>query len=335
MRKDHNEFITRVKRRQSGREDFLREFSELVRRQRENSNIILYPFSDYCISDTQNGYTNRIFNESFEPYHYHDYYEINYCAKGLLYQYLESDLHELRAGDFILIPPGVCHSIYSAYQSVSTNLLIRCEYIKKLEHTLVTLKPDNLLSKAIAKNAFVIFHENRAPLIRACFLRMEEFSYQVSQMRSVKNCLWDSLLDTLFYEIICEADEGRLGFFASVPVTQDNPITECVMTYMKNNLSDISVDKISKHFGISAMSLNRMFASVGYGYSDYLATLRISRAKYLLKKTDLKNREIAERVGLESPEYFSRFFRRYVGKSPSGYRKDYLISGEKDAVENS
>ena len=48
MRKDHNEFITRVKRRQSGREDFLREFSELVRRQRENSNIILYPFSGSC-----------------------------------------------------------------------------------------------------------------------------------------------------------------------------------------------------------------------------------------------------------------------------------------------
>ncbi|MCR2805961.1 response regulator transcription factor [Paenibacillus soyae] len=54
---------------------------------------------------------------------------------------------------------------------------------------------------------------------------------------------------------------------------------------------------------------------------DYVTELRIEEAKYLLATTDKKRYEIANEVGYESPEHFSRMFKRYAGVSPADYRK--------------
>lgn len=54
---------------------------------------------------------------------------------------------------------------------------------------------------------------------------------------------------------------------------------------------------------------------------DYVTELRIEEAKYLLATTDKKRYEIASEVGYESPEHFSRMFKRYTGVSPADYRK--------------
>jgi two-component system response regulator YesN len=55
---------------------------------------------------------------------------------------------------------------------------------------------------------------------------------------------------------------------------------------------------------------------------DYVSEVRIEEAKRLLATTDLKRYEIAYRVGYESPEHFSRMFKRYTGVSPADYRKE-------------
>jgi AraC-like DNA-binding protein len=46
-------------------------------------------------------------------------------------------------------------------------------------------------------------------------------------------------------------------------------------------------------------------------------------AEHLLSKTDMPIREIAVSTGLESPEYFSRVFKKYNGVSPMQYRKEH------------
>jgi len=56
--------------------------------------------------------------------------------------------------------------------------------------------------------------------------------------------------------------------------------------------------------------------------------VRIEEAKRLLATTDKKRYEIAYQVGYESPEHFSRIFKRSVGVSPADYRKER--QGESD-----
>lgn len=61
---------------------------------------------------------------------------------------------------------------------------------------------------------------------------------------------------------------------------------------------------------------------------EYVTSLRIDEAKRLLGTTDMKRYEISYKVGYESPEHFSRIFKRSVGVSPADYRKEQ--QGESD-----
>jgi two-component system response regulator YesN len=48
--------------------------------------------------------------------------------------------------------------------------------------------------------------------------------------------------------------------------------------------------------------------------------IKITRAKELLMHTELKIHEVADRVGIGSPQYFSRFFKKYTKLTPQEYR---------------
>ena len=54
---------------------------------------------------------------------------------------------------------------------------------------------------------------------------------------------------------------------------------------------------------------------------QYVTSIRINKAKELLKNTNYSIQEISGLVGYENPLYFSRIFRKQIGCSPSGYRK--------------
>jgi two-component system, response regulator YesN len=54
---------------------------------------------------------------------------------------------------------------------------------------------------------------------------------------------------------------------------------------------------------------------------DYLTRLRMEEAKRLLLHSDKKRYEIADLIGYESPEHFSRVFKKYYGVSPADFRK--------------
>ena len=53
----------------------------------------------------------------------------------------------------------------------------------------------------------------------------------------------------------------------------------------------------------------------------YLEQLRITKAKNLLRFSDMTVDEIAYRVGLKDANYFSRLFKKVEGMTPSQYRR--------------
>ena len=55
----------------------------------------------------------------------------------------------------------------------------------------------------------------------------------------------------------------------------------------------------------------------------YLISKRITRAKQLLRFTDMTVDEIGVAVGMTDANYFSRMFRKVEGISPREYRKQW------------
>ena len=54
--------------------------------------------------------------------------------------------------------------------------------------------------------------------------------------------------------------------------------------------------------------------------------LRCEAAKELLTQPELPIAHIASSVGFVSPAHFSQIFKKYIGTSPSEYRKEYFDS---------
>lgn len=87
--------------------------------------------------------------------------------------------------------------------------------------------------------------------------------------------------------------------------------------------SDISINKVCKHLHISTGYFSSIFKKeVKMTFVNYLMQLRMDAAKDLLRSSDMKSFEIAEKVGFIDPNYFSFCFRKRLGISPKEYRNN-------------
>ena len=99
-----------------------------------------------------------------------------------------------------------------------------------------------------------------------------------------------------------------------------NEFTAIVEANISNE--DFSVDDIGKEIGISRVQLYRKVkALIGYNINDYILTVRLQKAKFLLANEDLTISEVAFKVGFASQAYFSTVFKSKFSITPSEYKE--------------
>lgn len=101
-----------------------------------------------------------------------------------------------------------------------------------------------------------------------------------------------------------------------------------ICNYIKENYSTtIRLDTLSEMTGLSRNYIIRQFRKCyGMTPSDYLATIRIEKAKQLALETDLSISEIANRVGYTELHSFSRMFKKRMGISLSQFNATLISS---------
>lgn len=84
----------------------------------------------------------------------------------------------------------------------------------------------------------------------------------------------------------------------------------------------VTVEELAAVAGIPPQKLSREFShDFGVTLKRYLTRSVAARAEALLRDPGCKVREVAEALQFRDEYYFSRFFRRETGTSPSDYRK--------------
>ena len=90
------------------------------------------------------------------------------------------------------------------------------------------------------------------------------------------------------------------------------------------NNSELTLQDVCKHLAISTSHFSNLFKEeTGKTFLEFLNRIRMDEAKQLLRKTSLKNYEIAERVGFSDPHYFNIAFKKATGKTPKKYAREY------------
>ncbi|PXA86901.1 hypothetical protein DMC47_33570 [Nostoc sp. 3335mG] len=83
----------------------------------------------------------------------------------------------------------------------------------------------------------------------------------------------------------------------------------------------LRIASVAKAVNLSPSYFSRAFkATKGMPYSDYLLSVRISRAKQLLTTSDLPIAQIALQCGLADQSHLTRVFSRAVGAPPRAWR---------------
>lgn len=98
-----------------------------------------------------------------------------------------------------------------------------------------------------------------------------------------------------------------------------------IKAYLDEHYTEkIVLDDLTEKFFINKYYMVRIFKETyGTTINSYLISKRITRAKQLLRFSDLTVDEIGSAVGMSDANYFSRAFRKIEGISPSEYRKQW------------
>lgn len=107
-------------------------------------------------------------------------------------------------------------------------------------------------------------------------------------------------------------------------VAQSNVIVEQAKRYIDENFGKkgITLNEVAQQGHVSPNYLSYLFKKyMQCNLWEYVIKLRMEESKRLLLTTDLRRYEIADRVGYESPEHFSKIFKKYYGISPSDLKK--------------
>ncbi|MDF2921725.1 MAG: transcriptional regulator [Paenibacillaceae bacterium] len=98
-------------------------------------------------------------------------------------------------------------------------------------------------------------------------------------------------------------------------------VEQAVAFIHENYMKDISLEGCADLYGTYPRKLSIAFKqATGFTFIDYLTHYRLNKAMELLRQTNDKINDIAERVGYQ-PAYFHRLFKKHTGLTPGMFRE--------------
>ncbi|MDO3412700.1 response regulator [Saccharibacillus sp. CPCC 101409] len=98
---------------------------------------------------------------------------------------------------------------------------------------------------------------------------------------------------------------------------------EQIAAYVRDHYrEEVTLQGLAERFFLSREYISRRFKrEFGLNVFDYLADVRLDRAKRLLLDSELRVVRIAELVGYQDEKYFSRVFKKATGQTPNEFRR--------------
>lgn len=247
--------------------------------------------------------------------HWHDcFFQVHFLATGKIELQLDDQHYAVQAPLFILTPPSVPHAFFTAPDSDGHVLTVRQELIWPLlerlypgSHVALDM-PGICLSLADAPQDLLALHHYWA-------LIHHEFGQRMAGSEQTLALLAQALFTLLLRHVSLEDQatggvRGELRLFQRFNKMVDERFRE-----------HLSVPEYAQALGITESRLNDLCHRFANRSPKRLIFDRVLReAKRLLLFSAYSVHETAYTLGFKDPAYFSRFFNRLAGCSPSVYR---------------
>ena len=94
------------------------------------------------------------------------------------------------------------------------------------------------------------------------------------------------------------------------------------IVFMQKHIDEmLTLTAMAEWVNLSGSHFSFVFRKkTGFSPIEYFNHLKVQKACQYLLFTDLRVKEIADKLGIEDPYYFSRMFTKLMGMSPATYR---------------
>lgn len=265
---------------------------------------------------------SEFYGNQIVPYHNHEFFEMNYVKEGTLVQYIDHKKFIMSAGDILLMSPEARHVSYPVRGTKAYNILMKPDFVKSVASELAKLNSSNYLSYLLKHPVFLMFRNVQSVGADAVIDSFLNASGNSKGLVPYFDILSDSFVKQLV--IMLSKCERMDHVYASSKVSDDlGERSERILQYIKENYATVTLEKLCDVFGYTPQHIRRIvLKKTGNNFQMYLQQQRMGHATKLVASTNIPIKEICKMVGIDSPEYFSRWFKYQTGKSPSIYRLD-------------
>lgn len=234
------------------------------------------------------------------------YWLLIHCTDGRGWYEISGHKHIIPKNSFVILPAGVPYAFGSDNSDPWTIYWL---------HFCGTMAP-RFADGSVVRGAIEAADDSRM----AERLHLFEEIYDAFSQAMVTGfqayasmCLWHYLASFTML--------GQYRHVATVKAASKS-FVERVIHYMRENTDRLlSLGELAAHFGYSPSRFSAIFrGETDMSPMSYFMHMKVQQACAYLELSDLKVNEIALRLGISDPAYFSRLFRRTMGMTPQAYR---------------
>jgi len=251
-----------------------------------------------------------------------DVLELLYILKGNGTYIVDGKSYPVSRGSLIICNPSILHGeAYSVRQKEDT-LESCCCVLNNLQ--LPGLPPNCLTKKT--QSPLLTFDQDQDS-VEGIMSTLNELSRDLDYYQNVCYFLANSLLNTVYLKLN-DGEETLLDTSVqkdSAALNSRRAFARQVTSYLDEHFMEpLTLEDLGEIFHVSHYHLAHLFKlETGLSPMKYVTHRRIGESQNLLMNTDRKIGEISSEVGFEDNCYFTSTFKKYVGLTPTEYRRHF------------
>ena len=250
----------------------------------------------------------------------HNFWELVYADKNGVICHVDGKEIRLNEGEMLCHKPNAVHALTGDKQKPANVFIIsfecKSEAMRFFEDKQFTLKKELLpyiymLVEESKKNFYLPYSD---PDLK----KMQPLeSPMLGGKQLIKN-----MLEILLISIMREETSDTPTLFLEQKEYEER-VTKRIIQYLQNHVYErITIAELCRHLSYNKSYLFRQFKlATGKTIMQYFIRLKINEAKKLLRETDMNGTQIAERLAFDTPNYFTKTFKKTTGYTPSQYKK--------------
>ena len=270
------------------------------------------------------------FGRNTPVHRHHGFYQIHFLTCGRINIHLDDEFHSGHAPLVVVTPPAIAHTFYTDDGTSGHVITARQHVVRDWYATMPGEWPQEILRRpAFLPLADCTQTAELTALNAAAELLQQESSKRGQGRASALLALGQYFFITLTRLL----SSARLPAPAERARGEDLRIFLAFCDQVESRFREhITLSEYAKQLGVTESRLNDICRRVAGEASKELVHERLlQEARRLLRFSAVPVSEIGYQLGYEDPAYFSRFFARHAGMSPTEFREQHRIRpGHKD-----